>query len=137
VDRHQQVVKHGEIDVASLLFLSQSLLTSLQVLNVSKHDDIQSIKQYEDHQQNEMKQYIGGLEKSIRKVLLVVPEVLNSNLDNTAKQNDCCCGSLCEGKLLLTSELLISPTTRRFTYSDLRLVAKAAFSDLRSVAKNL
>jgi hypothetical protein len=28
-------------------------------------------------------------------------------------------------------------TTRRFTYSDLRLVAKAAFSDLRLVAKNL
>jgi hypothetical protein len=27
-------------------------------------------------------------------------------------------------------------TTRRFTYSDLRLVAKATFSDLRLVAKN-
>jgi hypothetical protein len=27
-------------------------------------------------------------------------------------------------------------TTRRFTYSDLRLVAKTAFSDLRLVAKN-
>jgi hypothetical protein len=29
-----------------------------------------------------------------------------------------------------------STTTRRFTYSDLRLVAKTAFSDLRLVAKN-
>jgi hypothetical protein len=27
-------------------------------------------------------------------------------------------------------------TTRRFTYSDLRLVAKTAFSNLRLVAKN-
>jgi hypothetical protein len=28
------------------------------------------------------------------------------------------------------------PTTRRFIYSDLRLVAKMAFSDLQLVAKN-
>jgi hypothetical protein len=33
VDRHQKVVKHGETDVASLL-------SSLQVPNVSKPDDI-------------------------------------------------------------------------------------------------
>jgi hypothetical protein len=31
----------------------------------------------------------------------------------------------------------VTITTRRFTYSDLRLVAKTAFSDLRLVAKNL
>jgi hypothetical protein len=61
VDRHQKVVKHGEIDVASLLSL-------LQVPNISKPDDIQSIKQYVDHQQNQMKQQIGGLEESIRKL---------------------------------------------------------------------
>ena len=61
VDRHQKVVKHGETDVASLL-------SSLQVPNVSKPDDIQSIKQYVDHQQNQMKQQIGGLEESIRKL---------------------------------------------------------------------
>jgi hypothetical protein len=61
VDRHQKVVKHGETDVASLLF-------SLQVPNVSKPDDIQSIKQYVDHLQNQMKQHIGGLEESIRKL---------------------------------------------------------------------
>jgi hypothetical protein len=48
VDRHQKVVKHGETDVASLL-------SSLQVPNVSKPDSIQSIKQYVDHQQNQMK----------------------------------------------------------------------------------
>jgi hypothetical protein len=30
----------------------------------------------------------------------------------------------------------LESTTRRFTYSDLRLVAKTAFSDLRLVAKN-
>jgi hypothetical protein len=41
VDRHQKVVKHGEIDVASLL-------PTLQIFNVNKHDDIQSIKQYVD-----------------------------------------------------------------------------------------
>jgi hypothetical protein len=48
VDRHQKVVKHGDTDVASLL-------SSLQVPNVSKPDDIQSIKLYVDHQQNQMK----------------------------------------------------------------------------------
>jgi hypothetical protein len=48
VDRHQKVIKHGETDVASLL-------SSLQVPNVSKLDDIQSMKQYVDHQQNQMK----------------------------------------------------------------------------------
>jgi hypothetical protein len=61
VDRHQKVVKHGETDVASLLSL-------LQVPNVSKPDDIQYIKQYVDHQQNQMKHQIGGLEESIRKL---------------------------------------------------------------------
>jgi hypothetical protein len=61
VDRHQKVIKHGETDVASLL-------SSLQVPNVSKPDNIQSIKQYVDHQQNQMKQQIGGLEESIRKL---------------------------------------------------------------------
>jgi hypothetical protein len=48
VDHHQKVVKHGETDVASLLSL-------LQAPNVSKPDDIQSIKQYVD-QQHQMKQ---------------------------------------------------------------------------------
>jgi hypothetical protein len=61
VDRHQKVVKHGETDVTCLLSL-------LQVPNVSKPNDIQSIKQYVDHQQNQMKQQIGGLEESIRKL---------------------------------------------------------------------
>jgi hypothetical protein len=61
VDRHHKVVKHGETDVASLL-------SSLQLPNVSKPDDIQSIKQYVDQQQNQMKQPIGGLEESIRKL---------------------------------------------------------------------
>jgi hypothetical protein len=61
VDRDQKLVKHGETDAASLL-------SSLQVPNVSKPDDIQSIKQYVDHQQNQMKQQIGGLEESIRKL---------------------------------------------------------------------
>jgi hypothetical protein len=41
---------------------------SLQVPNVSKPDDIQSIKQYVDHKQNQMKQQIGGLEESIIKL---------------------------------------------------------------------
>jgi hypothetical protein len=61
VDRQKKVVKHGETDVTSVL-------SSLQVPNVSKPDDIQSIKQYVDHQQNQMKQQIRGLEKSIRKL---------------------------------------------------------------------
>jgi hypothetical protein len=61
MDRHQKVVKHGETDIASLL-------SSLQVPNVSKPDDIQSIKQYVDQQQKQMKPQIGGLEESIRKL---------------------------------------------------------------------
>jgi hypothetical protein len=48
VDRHQKVVEHGETDVASLV-------SSLQIINVSKPDDIQSTKQYVDQQQNQMK----------------------------------------------------------------------------------
>jgi accessory colonization factor AcfC len=55
VDRHQKVVKHGEIEVAYLL-------PSLQISNVSKPDNIQSIKQCVDQQQDQMKQKIGGLE---------------------------------------------------------------------------
>jgi hypothetical protein len=61
VDRYQKVIKHGEIDVASLL-------SSLQVPNVSKPDDIQSIKYYVDQRQDQMKQQIVGLEESIRKL---------------------------------------------------------------------
>jgi hypothetical protein len=37
VDHHQNVVKHGETDVTSLL-------SSLQISNISKPDNIQSIK---------------------------------------------------------------------------------------------
>jgi hypothetical protein len=61
MDRHQKVIKHGETDVASLL-------SSLQIPNVSKPDDIQSIKYYVDQQQDQMKQQIVGLEESIRKL---------------------------------------------------------------------
>jgi hypothetical protein len=61
VDRHQKVIKHGETDVASLL-------SSLQVPNVSKPDDIQSIKYYVEQQQDQMKQQIVGLEEPIRKL---------------------------------------------------------------------
>jgi hypothetical protein len=57
VDRHQKITKYGEIEIASLP-------PSLQISNVSKSDDNQSIKQ----QQNEMKQQIGGLEETIRKL---------------------------------------------------------------------
>jgi hypothetical protein len=48
MDCHQKVVKHGETDIASLL-------SSLQVPNVSKPDNIQSIRQYVDQQQSQMK----------------------------------------------------------------------------------
>jgi hypothetical protein len=80
VDRHQKVVKHRETDVTSLLY-------SLQIPNVSKPDDIQSIKQYVDHQQNQMKQQIGGLEESIRKLTctlekFVAPSFLSYETSN-------------------------------------------------------
>jgi hypothetical protein len=61
MDRQQKVVKHGETDVAYLL-------SSLQVLNISKPEDNQFIKHYVDQQQDQMKQQIGGLEESIRKL---------------------------------------------------------------------
>jgi hypothetical protein len=51
VDRHQKIIKHGETDIASLLSL-------LQVPNVSKPDGIQSIKYYVDQRQDQMKQQI-------------------------------------------------------------------------------
>jgi hypothetical protein len=49
LDRRQKITKHGEIDIASFL-------SSLQISNISKSDDIQFIRQ----QQDEMKQQIGG-----------------------------------------------------------------------------
>jgi hypothetical protein len=61
VDRHLKVIKYGETDAASLL-------SSVQVPDVGKTDNIQFIKQYVDHQQNQMKQQIGGLEESVRKL---------------------------------------------------------------------
>jgi hypothetical protein len=45
MDREQKITKHEEIEIASFL-------PSVQISNVSKSDDIQSIKQ----QQDEMKQ---------------------------------------------------------------------------------
>jgi transcription initiation factor IIF auxiliary subunit len=60
VDHHQKITKHGEIGIASLVPLSQ-------VLNVSKSDDIQSIKQYVDQQQDQVKQQIRGL-KTLREL---------------------------------------------------------------------
>jgi hypothetical protein len=45
VDRQEEVVKHRETNITSLL-------PSLQIPNVSKLNDIQSIKQYVDQQQN-------------------------------------------------------------------------------------
>jgi hypothetical protein len=46
---HQKITMHGEIEIASLLPL-------LQISNVSESNDIQSIKQYVDQQQNQIKQ---------------------------------------------------------------------------------
>jgi hypothetical protein len=48
VDCHQKITKHGEVVIASLLH-------SLQISNLSESDDIQSIKQYVDQHQNQMK----------------------------------------------------------------------------------
>ncbi|KAL5668468.1 hypothetical protein ACJX0J_020689, partial [Zea mays] len=57
----EKVLSQYTTDVASLL-------SSLRIPNVSKPDDIQSIKQFVDQQQNQMKQQIGRLEESIRKL---------------------------------------------------------------------
>jgi hypothetical protein len=67
VDRHQKIIKCGETDVTSLL-------SSLQVPNASKPDDIQSIKYYVDQQQDQMKQHIRGLEELIRKLMCTLHE---------------------------------------------------------------
>jgi hypothetical protein len=80
VDRHQKVVKHGEIDVASLL-------SSLQVPNVSKPDNIQSIKHYVDQQQDQMKQQIRGLEESIRKLTRVLEKSIASSFPSYETSN--------------------------------------------------
>jgi hypothetical protein len=61
VDRHHKVVKHGEFEVTSFL-------PSLQISNVIKPDDIQSIKLYVGQQQDQMKKQIRGLEESTRKL---------------------------------------------------------------------
>jgi hypothetical protein len=80
VDRHQKVVKHRETDVTSLLY-------SLQIPNVSKPDDIQSIKQYVDHQQNQMKQQIGGLEESIRKLTCTLEKFVAASFPSYETSN--------------------------------------------------
>jgi hypothetical protein len=80
VGRHKKVVKHGETDVASLL-------SPLQIPNVSKPDDIQSIKQYVDHQQNQMKQQIGGLEESIRKLMCTLEKSVASSFPSYETSN--------------------------------------------------
>jgi hypothetical protein len=90
MDRQQKVIKHGETNIASLL-------SSFQVPNTSKPNDIQSIKYYVDQQHDQMKQQIGGLEKSIRKlttleksVALGFPSYETSNrisMSNTSATN--------------------------------------------------
>jgi hypothetical protein len=90
MDRQQKVIKHGETNITSLL-------SSFQVPNISKLNDIQSIKYYVDQQQDQMKQQIGGLEKSIRKlttleksVALCFPSYETSNrisMSNTSVKN--------------------------------------------------
>jgi hypothetical protein len=83
VDRHQKVVKHRETDVTSLL-------SSLQVPNVRKPDDIQSIKQYVDHQQNQIKQQIEGLEESIRKLTRTLEKSVAHNFPSYENSNRIC-----------------------------------------------
>jgi hypothetical protein len=80
VDRHQKVIKHGETDVASLL-------SSLQVPNISKSDDIQSIKYYVDQQQDQMKQQIVGLEESIRKLTCTLEKSVAPSFPSYATSN--------------------------------------------------
>jgi hypothetical protein len=86
VDRQQKVVKHGETDIGSLL-------SSLQVPNISKSDDIQSIKHYVDQQQDQMKQQIGGLEKSIRKLICALEKSVAPNFPSVVpgfgRQSEC------------------------------------------------
>jgi hypothetical protein len=43
-----------------------SLIPPLQTPNVSKSDDIQFLRQYIDLQQDQLKQYIGRMEKSFK-----------------------------------------------------------------------
>jgi hypothetical protein len=80
VDRHQKVVKHGETDVTYLL-------SSLKAPNISKPDDIQSIKPYVDHLQNQMKQQIGGLEESIRKLTRTLEKSVSPSFSSYETSN--------------------------------------------------
>jgi hypothetical protein len=80
VDRHQKVIKHGETDVASLL-------SSLQVPNVSKRDDIPSIKYYVDQRKDQMKQQIIGLEESIRKLTRTLEKSVASSFPSYETSN--------------------------------------------------
>jgi hypothetical protein len=83
VNRHQKVITHGEIDLASLLAL-------LQVSNVSKPDDIQSIKYYVDQQHDQMKQQIGGLEESIRKLTRTLEKSVAPSFPSYETSNRVC-----------------------------------------------
>jgi hypothetical protein len=61
MDRHQKIVKEGEIEMSSLL-------PSSQKPHVSKTDDIQSLIHYIDEQRNQLKQYMGSTEEDFRKM---------------------------------------------------------------------
>jgi hypothetical protein len=80
MDRHQKVVEHGENDVASLLSL-------LQVPDVTKPHDIQSIKHYVDQQQDQIEQQIGGLEESFRKLTRVLEKSVASSFPSYETSN--------------------------------------------------
>jgi hypothetical protein len=80
VDRQKKVVKHREIEITSLLSL-------LQIPNVSEPNDIQSIKHYVDQQQNQMKQQIRGLEESIRKLTLSLEKSVAPSLTSFETSN--------------------------------------------------
>jgi hypothetical protein len=55
------------------------LLPSLQNPNVSKSNDIQSLKQYIDLQGNQLQQHIGGIEETLKKLTHTIEKYVVSS----------------------------------------------------------
>jgi hypothetical protein len=61
LDRHQRIIKKGEIKL-------DFLVPSLQNSNVSNSTDNQSIKHYVDQQRDQLEQFLGGVEHLLKKL---------------------------------------------------------------------
>jgi hypothetical protein len=72
VDRHQKIAGQGECDLTSLR-------PTALAPNVSKTDNVQSLRHYIDDHQDQLKQYIEGMGRKFWKMTRVLEKSVVSN----------------------------------------------------------